>query len=60
MTHAPKFWADKLPANQRPIFWSFVNGLDGMRGFDGETAYCRTLDFFNLTKNPEDWPHEQT
>jgi hypothetical protein len=37
MTHAPKFWADKLPADMRAEFWSLVNDY----GFSGETAYHR-------------------
>lgn len=38
MTHAPQFWADKLPAERRPIFWWLIDC-----GFDGETAYHRTI-----------------
>lgn len=38
MTHAPKFWAWKLPADRLWKFWELVNS-----GFDGETAYCRTI-----------------
>ncbi len=53
MTHAPKFWANKLPVNQHAYFWALVNGLDGMRGFDGETAYCKTVEFYKLTQAPE-------
>lgn len=53
MTHAPKFWAAKLPPEHRGFFWSLVNwdGLGG-RGFNGETAYCRTVAFYNLRKAP--------
>lgn len=38
MTHAPQFWANKLPAEQRGYFWILI-----AHGFGGETAYCRTL-----------------
>lgn len=38
MTHAPKFWAAKLPALLVPLFWSLVES-----GFGGETAYYRAL-----------------
>ena len=38
MTHAPKFWAAKLPVQLVPLFWSLVEF-----GFGGETAYCRVL-----------------
>lgn len=36
MTHAPKFWADKLPEDKRDEFWELVK-----LGFSGETAFCR-------------------
>ena len=39
MTHAPKFWADKLPDNLRSTFWDMIN-----HGYTGETAYCRLSD----------------
>ena len=38
MTHAPKFWADKLPPALRPQFCALID-----QGFSGETAYCRLL-----------------
>jgi hypothetical protein len=40
MTHAPKFWADKLttPA-QRTVFWCLVTEW----AFSGETAYYKAL-----------------
>ena len=38
MTHAPKFWAEKITTEeQKKIFWALV--IDW--GFTGETAYCR-------------------
>jgi hypothetical protein len=40
MTHAPKFWAAKLPTNKLTTFWNLVTEW----GFDGETAYCRVMD----------------
>ena len=36
MTHASKYWADKLPQEKRAEFWSLV-GL----GFSGGTAFAR-------------------
>lgn len=39
MNHAPKFFADKLPASQRVLFWNLVTEW----GFTGETAYCRIV-----------------
>lgn len=39
MSHAPKFFADKLPASQRVLFWNLVTEW----GFTGETAYCRIV-----------------
>ena len=38
MTHAPQFWAAKLPVPLTPLFWSLVEC-----GFGGETAYYRAL-----------------
>ena len=38
MTHAPKFWAWKLPQDRHWKFWELVN-----YGFGGETAYYLTL-----------------
>lgn len=38
MTHAPKFWAAKLPLNLRGTFWELIE-----IGFGGETAYHRCL-----------------
>lgn len=38
MTHAPSFWAAKLPKDLVPLFWCLVE-----YGFGGETAYCRVL-----------------
>jgi len=35
MTHAPKFWAEKLHADQRGEFWSLVTEFN----FSGESAY---------------------
>ena len=40
MTHAPKFWADKLTtAQQLKTFWNLVTEWH----FSGETAYYKTL-----------------
>lgn len=38
MSHAPKFWAAKLPHHLQAAFWAEV-----AFGFSGETAYCRVL-----------------
>ena len=38
MTHAPKFWAAKLPADRHYKFWELVNA-----GFGGESAYYCTI-----------------
>ena len=38
MTHAPKFWENKLPQDKRGEFWGLIE-----LGFGGETAYCRVL-----------------
>lgn len=38
MTHAAKFWADKVPESLRWHFWELVSV-----GFGGETAYHRTM-----------------
>ena len=39
MTHAPKFWAWKLPEELRPHFWNLITW-----GFGGETAYYYALE----------------
>ena len=44
MTHAPKFWAEKLPKDLKGAFWALINF-----GFSGETAYCRVLEYGNDT-----------
>jgi len=45
MTHAPKFWAMKLPDQQyKSLFWSLIE----LYNFSGETAYFRTLEWFNM------------
>ena len=36
MTHASKYWADKLPQDKKAEFWALV-GI----GFSGETAFAR-------------------
>ena len=48
MTHAPKFWASKLPENLRRAFWGLIARSEGgfsenHLGLGGETAYCRVL-----------------
>ena len=43
MTHAPKFWADKLPEELRAYFWQLVNAPSGY-AFGGETAYYLALE----------------
>lgn len=37
MQHAPKFWADKLQPEQRPLFWFFIQNWPN---FSGETLFC--------------------
>lgn len=49
MTHAPKYWSDKLPAELRPLFWSLIGWgrggfADHVDGFSGEDAYYRVLE----------------
>ena len=39
MAPAPKFWAVKLTAAQRIVFWNLVVEW----GFSGETAYYKAL-----------------
>ena len=41
MTHAPKFWAEKLPESLRAYFWTLVTEWH----FSGETAYFRVLEY---------------
>ncbi len=43
MTHAPKFWAAKLPQERQGEFWGLIEV-----GFCGETAYWRVLDVLQL------------
>ena len=35
------------------MFWALVEPGDGERGFDGETAYCKVIAFYDLHKDPE-------
>ena len=51
MTHAPRFWADKLPDDSRvrADFWALVD-----IGYGGETAYCRTVSMLTIEIDPSE------
>lgn len=50
MTHAPRFWAEKLPRDLRPIFWALVN--DSLTA-DGESTYWRVLRLYGESNPPQ-------